>query len=273
MGGPAAASCHIASSLAQAGPETSMVRDMQSNQAQSPPSPHPARILIKLSGEALAGEGAFGLDPPTVARIARDLGAVHGAGSEVAVVVGGGNFFRGVKGLEQGIDRARGDSIGMLATLMNALALEGALESFGFPARTQSAVPAPSICESYSRQQARDHLARGRIVVLGGGTGNPYFTTDTAAVLRAAELSCDLVVKATQVDGVYDADPRKDPVAKRFDEITHAEAIKRDLKIMDTAAFALAREARLPIIVCALSGEHAIADALGGRRPSTRVTP
>ncbi|MGC1579021.1 MAG: UMP kinase [Beijerinckiaceae bacterium] len=232
-----------------------------------------SRILIKLSGEALAGEGAFGLDPPTVARIARDLGAVHSAGHQVAVVVGGGNFFRGVKGLEQGIDRARGDSIGMLATLMNALALEGALESLGFPARTQSAVPAPSICESYSRQQAGDHLGRGRIVVLGGGTGNPYFTTDTAAVLRAAELSCDLVVKATQVDGVYSADPRTNPKATRFDELSHAEAIARDLKIMDTAAFALAREARLSIIVAALSGEHAIADALCGRRPSTRVTP
>ena len=246
---------------------------MQTEEAETRPAEKAERILVKLSGEALAGGSAFGLDPRTVVRIARDLGAVHSSGRQVAVVVGGGNFFRGVKGLEQGIDRARGDSIGMLATLMNALALEGALESLGFPARTQSAVPAPSICESYSRQQARDHLGRGRIVVLGGGTGNPYFTTDTAAVLRAAELSCDLVVKATQVDGVYSADPRKNPDAVRFDRLTHAEAIARDLKIMDTAAFALAREARLSIIVAALSGERAIADALSGRRPSTRITP
>ena len=189
------------------------------------------------------------------------------------MVVGGGNFFRGARGLEKGIDRARGDSIGMLATVMNALALEGTLIAGGVAARTMSAVPVPLVCESYSRQQAADHLAKGRVVILGGGTGNPYFTTDTAAVLRAAELGCDAVLKATQVDGVYSADPRKDPKAVRYDRLTHDEAIARDLKIMDTAAFALAREARLPIIVASLAGDLAVARALEGAAPSTLVSP
>lgn len=232
-----------------------------------------ARVLVKLSGEALAGASSFGLEADTVRRIAADLAAAKEGGRSIAVVVGGGNFFRGVKGLEQGIDRPRGDSIGMLATVMNALALEGALLSSGVPARTMSAIPLPSICENYSRQQAYDHLAKGRIVILGGGTGNPYFTTDTAAVLRAAELNCDVVLKATQVDGVYSDDPRRNPDAVRYERLTHDEAIARDLKVMDTAAFALAREAGLSIIVAALDGERAVARALSGEARSTLVSP
>ena len=175
-------------------------------------------------------------------------------GVEIAVVVGGGNFFRGIQGADKGIERARADSIGMLATVMNALALEQAIEREKQPARALSAIAMPAICQPYSRQAALNHLAKGRVVVLAGGTGNPFFTTDTGAALRAAELSADALMKATQVDGVYTADPKKDPTARRYDTLTHDEAIEKRLAVMDTAAFALARENRIPIIVFSLAG-------------------
>ncbi len=231
------------------------------------------RIVVKLSGEALTGPDDYGLHAPTVQRIAADLASAVESGTEIAVVVGGGNFFRGIQGATKGIERARADSIGMLATVMNALALEAAIEAEGFSARALSAVPMPSVCQPYSRQATLHHLSKGRICVLAGGTGNPFFTTDTGAVLRAAELSCDAVMKATQVDGVYSADPKRDASATRFDRLTHDEAIRRNLAVMDTAAFALARENRIPIIVFSIAVEGAIRAALEGSGVFTLVTP
>ncbi len=231
------------------------------------------RIVVKLSGEALTGPDDHGLHAPTVQRIAADLASAVESGTEIAVVVGGGNFFRGIQGATKGIERARADSIGMLATVMNALALEAAIEAEGFAARALSAVPMPSVCQPYSRQATLHHLSKGRICVLAGGTGNPFFTTDTGAVLRAAELSCDAVMKATQVDGVYSADPKRDASATRFDRLTHDEAIRRNLAVMDTAAFALARENSIPIIVFSIAVEGAIRAALEGGGVFTLVTP
>lgn len=231
------------------------------------------RVVIKLSGEALTGPDQFGLHAPTVARIAADLASSVQIGIEVAVVVGGGNFFRGMQGSDKGIERARADSIGMLATVMNALAIEAAIEAEGQSARALSAIPMPSLCQPYSRQAALHHLAKQRICVLAGGTGNPFFTTDTGAVLRAAELSCDAVLKATQVDGVYSADPKRDPHAIRFERLTHDEAIQRNLEVMDTAAFALARENKIPIVVFPIAEPGAIKRALQGHGRFTLVVP
>ena len=239
----------------------------------SMPRPRYKRVMIKLSGEALQGAQAHGLDAPTVMRIAIDLAATAEAGVEVAVVVGGGNFFRGIQGADKGIERARADSIGMLATVMNALALEAAIEHEGKAARALSAIAMPQICQPYSRQAALHHMDKGRIVVLAGGTGNPFFTTDTGAVLRAAELSCDAILKGTQVDGVYTADPKRDPAATRYEHLTHDEAIARNLAVMDTAAFALARENRLPVVVFSIAKPGAILDTLLGRTTCTTVVP
>jgi uridylate kinase len=231
------------------------------------------RIVVKLSGEALMGRLSHGLDHDVLTSIAADLKDVAARGVEVAVVVGGGNFFRGIEGADRGIERARADSIGMLATVMNALALEYAIEKQGQAARTMSALPMPALCEAYSHQAALHHLAKGRTVVLGGGTGNPFFTTDTGAALRGAELSCDLIMKATKVDGVYSADPKRDPRAIRYDQLTHDEAISRNLAVMDTAAFALARENGIPIIVFSIREKGAILSALEGRGNATLVLP
>lgn len=231
------------------------------------------RVVVKLSGEALQGKLAHGLDSETLARIAADLARASAAGHEVAVVVGGGNFFRGIQGADKGIERARADSIGMLATVMNGLALEQAIEMQGRPARCLSSVPMPAVCESFSRRAALHHLNKGRVIIAAGGTGNPFFTTDTGAVLRAAELSADAVLKATQVDGVYTADPKRDPNATRYETLTHDEAIEKNLAVMDTAAFALARENKIPIVVFSIAGADAIANALAGVGKSTLVAP
>lgn len=232
------------------------------------------RILVKLSGEALIAADGYWLNPTTLSRLAADLAAASHAGYEIAVVIGGGNIIRGAKvGAAGWIDRATADSMGMLATIMNSIALEGAIEAQGASARTLSAVAVPTICETYARQLAAHLISKGRIVVLAGGTGSPFFTTDTAAVLRAVELKCDAVLKATQVDGVYSADPNKDKTATRYDELTHDEAIARDLKIMDTAAFALARENKLNILVGSAHGEGAITAILKGEAKSTLVRP
>ena len=232
------------------------------------------RILLKLSGEALAAPDGYWLHPPTLAGLAEDIARTIEAGAEIAIVVGGGNMIRGARISAAGwIDRATGDSLGMMATVMNSLAIETALNAAGVQARTMSAVSMPTICETYARQPALHHLDKGQVVVLAGGTGNPFFTTDTAAVLRAAELRCDAVLKATQVDGVYSADPKKDPGATRYDRITNDEAIARDLKVMDTAAFALARESRLSILVGSLHPPSSIAAILSGEAPSTLVAP
>jgi uridylate kinase len=231
------------------------------------------RVVIKLSGEALMGKQTHGLDMPTVARIAADLKAARDMGVQVAVVVGGGNFFRGLAGADKGIERARADSIGMLATVMNALAMEGALEEIGQPARVLSAVAMPSVCQPYSRQAALAHLVKRRVILLAGGTGNPFFTTDTGAALRAAELSANAVMKATQVDGIYTEDPKKNPKARRYERLTHDEAIDKSLAVMDTAAFALARENRIPIVVFSVHEPGAIPAALLGQGRATYVMP
>jgi uridylate kinase len=232
------------------------------------------RVVVKLSGEALTGEAAaHGLHAPTLARIAADLAASAELGTQIAVVVGGGNFFRGIQGADKGIERARADSIGMLATVMNGLALEQAIEAEGRAARCLSAVPMPSLCESFSRRAALHHLEKGRVVIAAGGTGLPFFTTDTPAVVRAAELSADAVLKATQVDGVYTADPKRDPTATRYETLTHDEAIAKNLAVMDTAAFALARENKIPIIVFSIAGGGAIRAILEGGGRATYVLP
>ena len=227
------------------------------------------RVVIKLSGEYLAGSQPFGIDQPTVDRIAGDLIAAHRLGTEITVVVGGGNMVRGAS--SHGMSRAAGDTLGMLATIMNCLALEAAIERKGASARTLSAFVMPEICELFTRSAAHKHLAEGRIVLLGGGTGNPFFTTDTTAVLRAAEIDAQAVLKATNVDGVYSADPKKDPSAKRFDRLTHTQAIEGGYKVMDATAFALARETSLPIIVFSIAEPGSIGAMLRGTGRGTVV--
>ena len=229
------------------------------------------RVIVKLSGEALTGPEGFGIHQPTIDRIAADLGAAHATGAAVGIVVGGGNLFRGVEVSERGVSRPTGDAMGMLATVMNALVVEAALERVGVAARTLSALAMPAVCETYSRQRALKYLRERRILVLAAGTGNPFFTTDTAAVLRASELGCDAVLKATDVDGVYSADPKKDAHARRFDRLTHREAIERDLRVMDATAFALARENRMPIIVFSIRERGAIETVLRGQGHFTTV--
>lgn len=232
------------------------------------------RILVKLSGEALAAPDGYWLDPATLSRLAGDVASANAAGFELCLVIGGGNIIRGARFAKAGwIDRATADAMGMLGTVMNSLALESAINAAGVSARTMSAVSMPSICETYARQPALRHLENGHVLVLAGGTGNPFFTTDTGAVLRAAELRCEAVLKATQVDGVYSADPKLDPAATRFERLTHDEAIARDLKVMDTAAFALARESRMPVIVGAVHAPSSITALLTGEARSTIVTP
>ena len=239
----------------------------------SSPKPLFGRVVVKLSGESLMGPDTHGLHAETLQRMAADLKQAADLGVQVAVVVGGGNFFRGLLGADKGIERARADSIGMLATVMNALAMEGALEQIGQPARVLSAVAMPSLCQPYSRQAALAHLVKSRVIMLAGGTGNPFFTTDTGAALRACELSCDAVMKATQVDGIYTADPKKDPTATRYERLTHDDAINQKIAVMDTAAFALARDNRIPIVVFSVNEAGAIRDALLGLGRATYVMP
>jgi uridylate kinase len=229
------------------------------------------RVVIKLSGEYLAGSQSFGIDQPTIDRIAGDLIAAQRLGVEIAVVVGGGNMVRGVDVSAKGMSRPTGDTLGMLATVMNCLALESAIQRRGSPAQALTAFVMPEICELFTRAAAHKCLAEGKIVVLGGGTGNPFFTTDTTAVLRAAELDAQAVFKATNVDGVYSADPKKDPSAKRFDRLSHSQAIEGGYKVMDATAFALARETSLPIIVFSIAEPGSIGDMLLGTGRGTIV--
>jgi uridylate kinase len=235
------------------------------------PEPTYRRVVVKLSGEALSGPEPFGIHRPTVDAFAADLAAARALGVTLGVVVGGGNVLRGVEASAQGVSRPTADAMGMLATVMNALVLEAALERAGAPARAMSALAMPQVCETYERQRALRHLDDRRVVVFAGGTGNPFFTTDTTAVLRAAEIDAQAVLKATNVDGVYSADPKKDPKATRYDRLTHNEAIERDLKVMDATAFALARENRIPIIVFSIRAQGAIEAVLRGKGRSTTV--
>jgi len=222
------------------------------------------RVLVKVSGEGLMGPNEFGLDNHTVSKLARDIKAVVESGRQVCLVIGGGNIFRGVSGASKGMDRTSADYMGMLATIINALAVQSALEGVGVPTRVQSAIAMAQVCESYIRRRAVRHMEKGRVVIFAAGTGNPFFTTDTAAALRAAEMNCDALMKATQVDGVYDSDPKKNKDAKRYDRLTFDKVIADNLKVMDTAAIALARENNLPIVVFDMHNDNAVANVLNG---------
>jgi uridylate kinase len=239
--------------------------------AAHPSKPAYRRVVVKVSGEALAGPEGSGIHLPEIHRIAADLLACRALGVSLAIVVGGGNILRGVAASDAGLNRATADAMGMLATVINALALEAAIMRAGTPARTMSALAMPQICETYERERALRHLGEGRILIFAGGTGNPYFTTDTTAVLRAAEIGAEAVLKASNVDGIYSADPKTDKNAKRYDRLTHQDAIERDLKVMDQTAFALARENRMPIIVFSIREQAAIESVLRGEGRSTLV--
>jgi uridylate kinase len=229
------------------------------------------RLLLKLSGEALMGKNGYGIDVGVVERLARDVTEAVAAGYQIAVVVGGGNIFRGLAGAAKGMDRATADYMGMLATVMNALALYNALERSRTPARVLSAIPMPTVCESYVRAKALHHIENGRVVIFAAGTGNPFFTTDTAATLRAIEMDCDAVAKGTQVDGVYDADPRTNPNAKRFDRLSYADVLSRNLKVMDGTAIALARDNGLPVIVFSIEEAGNLLKVLRGAGRATVI--
>ncbi len=229
------------------------------------------RVLLKVSGEALMGRREYGVDADTVARVAADVGDVAAIGVQVCLVIGGGNIFRGVSAAASGMDRAQADYMGMLATVMNALALQSALEKRGVPTRVQSAIPMASICEPYIRRRAERHMEKGRVVIFAAGTGNPFFTTDTAAALRAAEMECDALLKGTQVDGVYSADPRRVPDAERYDRLTYLEVLSRDLGVMDAAAISLARENGLPIVVFNIHAPGAFAAVMRGEGRFTTI--
>ncbi len=236
-----------------------------------PQQPAYKRVLLKVSGEALMGRRDYGLDTDTINAIANDIGDVVAMGFEVCLVIGGGNIFRGVSAAAGGMDRAQADYMGMLATVMNALAMQNALEKHNVPTRVQSAIPMASVCEPYIRRRAARHMEKGRVVIFAAGTGNPFFTTDTAAALRANEMNCDALFKGTQVDGVYSADPRKNPNAERYDELTYLEVLARDLQVMDAAAISLARENSLPIVVFNIHAPGAFAQVMRGQGRFTRI--
>ena len=222
------------------------------------------RVLLKISGEALMGPGQYGIDQATVKRIAEEVRDARDLGVELSLVIGGGNIFRGVSQAASGMERASADYMGMLATVMNALAVQNALESIGLYTRVLSAIEMTAICEPYIRRRALRHMEKGRVVIFAAGTGNPFFTTDTAAALRAAEMGCDAILKGTQVDGVYSADPKTDPQAERFDSLSYHEVMVRDLKVMDQAAIALTRENKIPIVVFPIAKQGGIVGALTG---------
>ncbi len=234
-------------------------------------SPAYRRVIVKVSGEAFSGPNDFGIHAPTIEAIVADLVTARALGVTIGVVVGGGNLIRGAESADAWLSRPTADSMGMMGTVMNALVLVSALERAGVTSRTMSALSMPQVCETYERERALRHLEDNRIVVFAGGTGNPFFTTDTTAVLRAAEMGCDAVLKATNVDGIYSADPNLDPKAQRFERLSHEEAIRRDLKVMDATAFALARENRIPIIVFSIREPGAIAAVLAGKGRATFV--
>jgi uridylate kinase len=229
------------------------------------------RVLLKLSGEALMGRRDYGLDTAMVKAIAADIKVVVQMGVEVCVVIGGGNIFRGVSGAAAGMDRAQADYMGMIATVMNALAMQSALEKQDVPTRVQSAIPMASVCEPYIRRRAERHMEKGRVVVFAAGTGNPFFTTDTAAALRAAEMKCDALLKGTQVDGVYSADPRKVEGATRYDELTYLDVLANDLEVMDASAISLARQNHLPILVFNIHAPGAFAQVMRGEGAFTKI--
>ena len=230
------------------------------------------RILLKLSGEALMGDGDYGIDPAIINGLAREIIAVQQAGAEIGVVIGGGNIFRGAGLAAGGMDRPTGDHMGMLATVINALAMQDALEKHGVNARVMSAIKINQICEDYIRRRAVRHLEKGRIAIFAAGTGNPFFTTDSAAALRATEINAELLLKATKVDGIYDSDPKKNPAAKRFQRLTYDDVLQRNLQVMDTAAFALCRENDIPLRIYDMGNAGALMRILQGEDIGTLVT-
>ncbi len=234
-------------------------------------TPHYRKILLKISGEVLMGDQGYGIDMNTVDAVAEEVAEVARHGVELCLVIGGGNIFRGLSKAASGMERASADYMGMLATVMNALAMQNALEKIGVDTRVQSAIPMQSICESYIRRRAERHLEKGRVVIFAAGTGNPFFTTDTAAALRAAEMGCDALFKGTSVDGVYTADPKKDPNAKRFDRLTYHDVLAKDLKVMDASAISLMRENAIPIVVFSIRERGALLEVLTGQGVHTVI--
>ena len=229
------------------------------------------RVLVKVSGEALMGKLDYGIDWDTVDSIAEQVVTVSEMGVELCMVIGGGNIFRGVSGTTKGIERASGDYMGMLATVINALAMQHSLEGRGVATRVLSAIPMASVCEPFIRRRANRHLEKGRVVIFAAGTGNPFFSTDTAAALRAVEMGCDVLLKGTQVDGVYSADPQTSPDAERYDSLSYLDVLSKDLKVMDTSAIALARENKIPILVFSIHNRGALPDVLAGKGTCTII--
>ena len=236
------------------------------------PQPKYRRILLKLSGETLGGESGIGICPEAAHGMAAQIREVKELGVQVVVVIGGGNIFRGVSGSEKGIERATGDYMGMLATIINSLALQDALEKLGVPTRVQSAINVSQVAEPFIRRRAVRHMEKGRVVIFGGGTGNPYFSTDTAAALRANEIGAEVILKATKVDGIYDSDPKKNPKAKRFAEISYSDALVKRLKVMDSTAFSMCMDNKMPIIVFDFFKEHNLRRVVLGEKVGTLVT-
>ena len=236
------------------------------------PKPKYRRVLLKLSGEGLMGEGEYGLDTPTVERIASEIASVHAMGVQVSLVVGGGNIFRGMSPAASNMERTSADYMGMLATVINALALQSVIERAGVHTRVQSAIPMAMVCEPYIRRKALRHLEKGRVVIFAAGTGNPFFTTDTASALRAVEMGCDALLKGTQVDGVYSDDPKSVKDAERFESLTYQEVLSRDLKVMDTSAIALARDNKVPILIFSIHNPGAFADVVAGAGKYTVIS-
>ena len=230
------------------------------------------RVLLKLSGEALMGGQAYGIDPDMANKVAQQIASVASLGCQVCVVVGGGNIFRGLSGAATGMERSTADYMGMLATVINALAMQSACERIGLQTRVLSAIPMASVCEPYIRRRAVRHMEKGRVVIFAAGTGNPFFTTDTAAALRASEMDCDALLKGTQVDGVYDADPSEVPTAKRLGRLSYMQVLANDLRVMDHSAISLARENHIPILVFSIHNEGAFADVVSGRGSYTIIT-
>ncbi|MDX1736789.1 MAG: UMP kinase [Alphaproteobacteria bacterium] len=229
------------------------------------------RVLLKISGEALMGNREFGLDPETVSRVAKEVKEARDKGVEICLVIGGGNIFRGISGAAQGMERTTADYMGMLATVMNALAMQGALEELGVYTRVLSAIPMQTVCEPYIRRRAVRHMEKGRVVIFAAGTGNPFFTTDTAAALRASEMDCDAMIKGTKVDGVYDSDPVKNPDAKRFESLSYRRVLTDDLRVMDASAITLSRDNQIPILVFSIHKKGEFARVMEGEGTFTIV--
>jgi uridylate kinase len=230
------------------------------------------KILLKISGESLMGDDSFGINSTVVQSFANQIQTVVSSGLQICIVVGGGNIYRGISGTNNGMDRATGDYMGMLATVMNSLAIQNALEQTGVQTRVQSALPISAVCEPYIRRRAKRHMEKGRVVIFAAGTGNPYFTTDTAAALRASEMNCDAIIKATLVDGVYSADPKKDKNAIKYDRLSYLDVLSKDLRVMDASAISLARENKIPIIVCSIIEDENLTKVLNGQGSYTLIT-